>query len=105
VKITQKIGQRGATKKITRFEKKIEAALESNDKTEINKLKKQLIEFIKSNNVYYQAKKGEAQQLLKQLESGSTINHSDSSKTLPFCAQIGLGMGTVLAVLFFTLLI
>lgn len=105
VKITQKISQQGATKKITRFEKKIEAALESNDKTEIDKLKKQLIEFMQSNNVYYQAKKKEAQQLLKQLENGLIIDNSDSSETLPFSAQIGIGMGAVLVTLFFTILI
>src|SRR4051794_8201142 len=69
--ITQKIFQQGATKKITKFRKRIEEVLESDDKSEIEKLKKQLTEFIESNNVYYQAKKQEAQQLLKQLESGS----------------------------------
>ncbi|CAI2201744.1 14075_t:CDS:2, partial [Funneliformis geosporum] len=42
------------------------------------------------------AKKGEVKQLLKQLESN--FNHSESSETLPFYAQIGLGMGAVLLV-------
>ncbi|CAG8613982.1 11616_t:CDS:2 [Ambispora leptoticha] len=70
LKITEKIGQAGATKKIDIFKKKVKKVLKSNNKTEIEELKKQLTEFIKSNNFYYQAKKGEVQQLLRKLESG-----------------------------------
>jgi hypothetical protein len=105
VKIIQKIGQQGATKKITTFKKKINKVLDFNNKTKIDELKKQLIEFMKSNNIYYQAKKNEARELLRQLEISLTINNYDSSETLPFPIQIITGMGAILAVLFLTFLI
>ncbi|CAI2193912.1 7655_t:CDS:1, partial [Funneliformis geosporum] len=105
VKITQKIGQQSAAKKIVSFKKEVESFLKSNNSTEIEELKQQLTEFIKSDNVYYQTKKEEARQLLKQLERGLNLNNSRSSEPLPFSVQIGIGMGAVLIVLSFILII
>ncbi|KLL02533.1 MAG: hypothetical protein MRERC_1c143 [Mycoplasmataceae bacterium RC_NB112A] len=105
IKITQAIFKEGAAKKIITFKKWAKNALKSNDETKINELKKELNEFIKSNNVYYQAKKMEARKLLEKLESHSTTNNSHTSESLPFSGQIGIGLGAVLVVAFLTLLI
>jgi len=83
--LKQNIYQVEATKKITDLTTRVQQVLQSKSKSQITILKKELLEFISSGNIYYSAKKKEAENLLEKLEcfesnpnqSSSTSNSSE----------------------------
>ncbi|MCE8169297.1 MAG: hypothetical protein I3273_04200 [Candidatus Moeniiplasma glomeromycotorum] len=107
-KLTEKIGQKEAKKKMDDLILEVGWILEDSgkrtvSKESINDLKKQLLKIIDSNSVYYLKYKDKARQLLQSLEKISLNNLSVSqpSKTLSLKAKIGIGIVVVLIVGFF----
>jgi hypothetical protein len=83
-KIKQNIYQVEAQKKITNFTSRVNQVLKSKLKSQLATLKKELLSFISSSNIYYSAQKKAAENLLSKLESfensGSQQNNSSVAK-------------------------
>jgi hypothetical protein len=77
LKIVEKIGKKGAEKKMDNLTYQVETVKNEGKK---EWLKEQLLEIIHSNNVYYLEHKDQAQILLKKLEASSSQNTSPSQK-------------------------
>jgi hypothetical protein len=106
MKLTKRIGQAGAKKKVNNLAIEVEKVLKSKEKVQIEKLKKELLEIINSNNVYYLPIKSRTEQLLKQLENITNFNSNlQPPNSLPLSAKIGIGVAGFLAVGFFMFLI
>ena len=75
-KIKENIYQKEAEKKITDLTKQVNKVLKSQEKSQITALKKELLSFISSSNVYYSAQRKAAEKLLTQLENYSSVNNN-----------------------------
>src|SRR5271168_1950426 len=84
-KITQSIYQKGVQKKVVDLTSRVNQVLKSksNPKSQIAALKKELLEFISSSNIYYSAQKKEVESLLAKLENHSTINNDQNTSKNP----------------------
>jgi hypothetical protein len=82
-KIKQNIYQKEAEKKVVEFTSQINKVLKSKDKSQIIALKKILLEFISSSNIYYSSQKKTAENLLTQLENYSDNNNQSNSAAKP----------------------
>ena len=83
-KIKANIYQKGVEKKITDLTSRVNQVLKSksNQKSQITALKKELLEFISSSNVYYSKQKKTAEKLLIQLENHSALNNEQKNISL-----------------------
>ncbi|CAI2184859.1 4237_t:CDS:1, partial [Funneliformis geosporum] len=79
-KITQNIYQKGVKGKVADLTSRVNQVLKSksNQKSQIAALKKELLEFISSSNVYYSAHQKEIKSLLTKLES---LESSENQQT------------------------
>ncbi|CAG8758221.1 6872_t:CDS:2, partial [Ambispora leptoticha] len=78
-KIKQNIYQVEAQKKITDLTSRVQQALKLKNKSHIATLKKELLAFLSSSNIYYASQKQVAENLLAQLENYSTTNHDQNN--------------------------
>ncbi|CAG8541934.1 314_t:CDS:2 [Cetraspora pellucida] len=103
MKLTEKIGQAGAKKKVDNLAGEVEKVLKNKEKAQVEKLKKELLEILNSSNVYYFPHKSQVEKLLKQLESViiSDKNSLQPANSLPLLVKIGIGAVIILVVGFF----
>ncbi|CAI2183304.1 1151_t:CDS:2, partial [Funneliformis geosporum] len=79
--IKQNIYQVAAEKKIVDLTTRVNKILQAKDKSQLATLKKELLQFISSSNIYYTSHKKEVKSLLAKLENYSTNNQqSNNSK-------------------------
>jgi hypothetical protein len=103
-KIKQNIYQKKAEKRITDLTTRANKVLKLPDKSQIATVKKELLSFLSSNNIYYtSSQKKIAESLLTQLENYSDNNDQSSSvaqsKNFPWQGVISfLLIGSLLAV-------
>ena len=82
-KIKQNIYQKEVEKKITNLTSQVNKLLKSRNKSQLATLKKMLLEFISSSNIYYTtSQKKVAENLLTQLESCSTTNNNQTNSSI-----------------------
>jgi len=79
-KIKENIYQEEAKNKVANLTERVNKVLKSKEKSQINILKQELLEYINSNNIYYPtAQKKEMEKLLTQLENYSTTNNDQNT--------------------------
>ncbi|CFW92883.1 protein of unknown function [endosymbiont DhMRE of Dentiscutata heterogama] len=83
-KLTQFVGSTGAEKSLTKLLNQAQVALKSGQKTEIDKAKNDLLDFLKSTNVYEKnvvsARESDIEKMIKDLENYSSQNAGSPSK-------------------------
>ncbi|CAI2161726.1 1300_t:CDS:2 [Funneliformis geosporum] len=82
----KKIGETNANKKFKLIKDKADKAISSNDKTKIDEAKTEINNFLAIDDIYFQAKNTEAQQLLKCLNIPNQHNNGgdkDNSSNFP----------------------
>ncbi|CAH1756398.1 12201_t:CDS:2 [Entrophospora sp. SA101] len=79
MRIAEKIGKKGAEVKVNKLTQQAEEALKSKNTAEIERLKKELLIFISSSNVYNQTQKSKAEELISKLEKASKSNNKNNS--------------------------
>ena len=96
--VLQKVGELGAEKKIIDLINKVKVALKSNNKEEIEKVKREIMEFIEADSIYYSTRKSDAQKLLADLNNST--QQTDSPDKFPWKVVIPLFLlvGVVLAI-------
>jgi hypothetical protein len=82
-KIKQNIYQKEAEKKVVELTSQVNKVLKSKDKSQIIALKKMLLEFISSGNIYYSSQKKTVENLLTQLENYLNNNNQSNSAAKP----------------------
>ena len=108
MRIIQKIGNKGAEKKITYFIQETEVVLKNKDEAKKENLKIELEEFIHSNNIYYQSQRTQAEALLNRFQNNQNQNNAplhSSPSDFPYgmvisLSLLGLVSVGVLAILF-----
>ncbi|CAG8798340.1 13845_t:CDS:2, partial [Cetraspora pellucida] len=83
-KLTQFVGSTGAEKSLTKLLNQAQAALKSGQKTEMEKVKNALLDFLKSTNIYEKTliseKESEINKMVENLENYSSQNAGSPSK-------------------------
>ncbi|CAG8823427.1 8772_t:CDS:2, partial [Racocetra persica] len=83
-KLTQFVGSTGAEKSLTKLLTQAQAALKSGQKTEIEKVKNDLLDFLKSTNVYEKnvasVRESDIEKMIKDLENYSSQKTGSPSK-------------------------
>ncbi|CAG8693344.1 10379_t:CDS:1, partial [Ambispora gerdemannii] len=69
--VQTQIGKKGAEKELAKLTSAVQTALKSQNKSQIKKVKADLLKFIHSDNIYWQEQKDQAEKLLKDLEKNS----------------------------------
>ena len=78
-KIKENIYQKEAEKKVVNLTWQVNEALKLNKKDQIVAVKKLLLEFISSSNIYYSAHRKTVENLLIQLENYSVVNNNQNN--------------------------
>ncbi|CAI2167582.1 8021_t:CDS:2 [Funneliformis geosporum] len=78
--IKQNIYQVAAEKKIVDLTTRVNKILQAKDKSQLATLKKELLQFISSSNIYYTSHKKEVKSLLAKLENYSTNNQQSNNQ-------------------------
>jgi hypothetical protein len=78
-----KIHQKEVSQKINKLTQRVSEILKLGKKDQIATIKKELLEFISSRNIYYSPHKKVAQELIQQLENYSDNNDRHNSLTKP----------------------